>query len=155
MTSVKTKLIQTAKIDKDECYVLDLCDQVLGVISSRQHRFAFLLGDPAGKGTGRKLPVDSYYEDLKLVVEYCERQHTESITFFDKPNRMTVSGVHRGEQRKIYDERRRQVLPKHEITLIEIAYSDFEYDKQKRIIRNKDFDENVVRQKLENFLKKV
>ncbi len=49
---------------------------------------------------------------------------------------MTISGVHRGEQRKIYDERRRDILPKNGITLIEFSYSDFNHDRQKLIIRD-------------------
>lgn len=142
------------KTDKDEHYVISLCDKVLGIISMRQHRFPFLLGDANKRGNAAKLPVDSYYEELKLVIEYCERQHTESVTFFDKPNRITVSGVHRGEQRKIYDERRRQVLPQHGLQLIEFSYSDFKYDSQKRILRNASFDEEIIRQKLKDFQKK-
>lgn len=144
----------TSKVEyeKDEQYVLNLCDKVLGLKSSRQHRFDFLLGDKNKKGKAAKLPVDSYYDELRLVVEYCEKQHTESIPFFDKPDKMTVSGVSRSQQRKIYDERRRKILPEHDITLIEISYSDFNYNSQKRIIRDKDYDEKIVRQKLSDFV---
>jgi len=138
--------------NKDEHYVLDLCDKVLGLTSSRQHKFDFLLGDTNANGVAAKLPVDSFYSELNLVVEYCERQHTESVKFFDKPNKMTVSGVHRGEQRKIYDARRRNILPKHNIHLVEISFSDFNYDGQKRIIRNPETDIVVVKLKLEKFL---
>jgi len=141
--------------DSDENYVLNLCDKVLGQTSSRQHQFDFLVGDTNTKGTAVRLPVDSYYDRLKLVIEYRERQHSESVKFFDKPDRITVSGVHRGEQRKIYDERRRQVLPQHGIKLIEISYSDFHHDQQRRIIRDAKFDEKVVRKKLHNFIRKV
>lgn len=139
--------------DKDEHYVLDLCDKVLGLTSSRQHKFDFLLGDPNSKGVAAKLPVDSFYEELNLVVEYRERQHTESVNFFDKPNRMTVSGVHRGEQRKIYDERRREILPKHKINLVEISFTDFNHDRQKRIIKNPKLDEATIKQKLNDFVR--
>lgn len=121
----------------------------------RQHKFDFLLGDLNAKGISAKLPVDSYYQELNLVIEYRERQHTEDVNFFDKPNKMTVSGIHRGEQRKLYDERRRQILPKNNITLIEISYSDFKHNRQKRIIRNKDTDEKIVRHKLNDFIKIV
>lgn len=138
--------------DKDELYVLDLCDKVLGLTSSRQHKFEFLRGDTNANGVAVKLPVDSFYSELNLVVEYSERQHTESVSLFDKPNKMTVSGVHRGEQRKIYDERRRDVLPKHGIHLVEISFSDFNYDGQKRIIRNQDTDIHIVKLKLEKFV---
>jgi len=44
---------------KDEHYVIDLCDEVLGVVSSRQHRFDFLLGDTNKLRKAVKLPVDS------------------------------------------------------------------------------------------------
>lgn len=63
--------------------------------------------------------MDAYYQGLKLVIEYCEKQHTEKISFFDKPERLTVSGIHRGQQRAIYNQCRRNVLPKHGIELIE------------------------------------
>jgi hypothetical protein len=134
--------------DKDEHYILDICDKVLGLTSARQHKFDFLLGDLGKNGKPRKLPVDSYYDKLKLVIEYCERQHTESVAHFDKPNKMTISGVHRGDQRKIYDERRRQVLPQNGIKLIELSYSDFNHNRQKRIIRNINHDTQIVKQKL-------
>jgi len=137
---------------KDEHYVLDLCDKVLNLISYRQYRFDFLLGDPNSKGIAVKLPVDSFYKELNLVVEYRERQHTETVNFFDKPNKLTVSGVHRGEQRKIYDERRREVLPKYNIHLIEISFSDFSYDNHKRIIRNPNRDIEIIKLKLKQFI---
>jgi hypothetical protein len=147
------KKTQTAESKtKDEHYILALCDKIFGIKSYRQHKFDFLLGDPNKKGVTAKLPVDSYYQDLNLVVEYRERQHTESVNFFDKPNKMTVSGVHRGEQRRIYDERRRKILPKHNIDLIEISVTDFNYDTQKRIIRNPEKDIEIVKQKLQKYL---
>jgi len=107
----------SSRADKDESYVIGLCDKVLGLTSSKQHKFDFLLGDPNSSGKAAKLPVDSFYDTLNLVIEYRERQHTEGVNFFDKPNKMTVSGVHRGEQRRIYDERRREVLPHHKMAL--------------------------------------
>jgi len=66
-----------------------------------------------------------------------------------------VSGVHRGEQRKIYDERRRKVLPENNIQLIEISYSDFTFDRQKRIIRNLQSDEIIIKNKLATVLKNI
>lgn len=158
-TNNKTKSIQTSKREsstknKDEHYVLDICDKVLGLTSSRQHKFDFLLGDIGKNGKPRKLPVDSYYDKLNLVVEYCEKQHTESVAHFDKPNNMTISGVHRGDQRKIYDERRRHVLPLNGIKLIELSYSDFNHNRQKCIIRNIKHDTEIIKQKLKDFVKR-
>lgn len=139
--------------EKDEQYVLQICDTVLGLKSSRQHKFDFLVGDIGKNGQRRKLPVDAFYETLNLVVEYCERQHSESVAHFDKPDKLTVSGVHRGEQRKIYDQRRREELQKNEIQLVEISYSDFNFNSQKRIIRNVKLDTEVIKRKLKEFLK--
>jgi hypothetical protein len=136
--------------DSDENYVIDLCDKVLGIKASRQHKFDFLTGDANSQGRSVRLPVDAFYKELNLAIEYRERQHTEEVRFFDKPNKMTVSGVHRGEQRKLYDQKRREVLPKNGIELIEISYSDFNHDGQKRIIRDKKQDIEVI----ENRLKK-
>ena len=68
----------------DEYYVIGLCDEVLARKASRQHRFPFLVGDARKGRQPVKLPVDAYYEDLKLVVEYYERQHTESVSIFNK-----------------------------------------------------------------------
>ncbi len=150
--TITRKVLTEKEKNKDEQYILALCDEVLGFNSFRQHKFDFLLGDPNKKGIAARLPVDSYYKELNLVVEYREKQHTESVTFFDKPNKITVSGVHRGEQRKIYDERRRTVLPKHKIDLIEISYTDFDYDRQKRILRNPKLDIEIVKQKLKKYI---
>lgn len=117
----------------DESYIIDLCDEVLNQKALRQHRFDFLVGD-----SGSKLPVDAYYPELNLVVEFKERQHTEEVAFFDK--RQTVSGVGRGEQRRRYDQRRRDVLPQHGIKLIELDYSFFEHSRGKKLTRNKEAD---------------
>ena len=128
--------------DRDENYVLDLCDEVLNLKGSRQHKFDFLTGD-----SGRKLPMDIYYKEHSLVIEYREYQHTNAVKHFDKPDKMTVSGVHRGEQREIYDQRRRDVLPAKGIKLIEIDYTDFAHSKN-RIVRDKEKDLEVVRRML-------
>jgi len=150
----KNKKIKTVnnlnKENSDENYVLNLCDKILERNSSRQHKFDFLKGDINKQGKSAYLPVDAYYEDLKIVVEYREKQHSESVSFFDKPNKITVSGVNRGEQRKIYDQRRRDELPKNRIKLIEISYSDFNYDKHKRIIRDENIDIEIIKQIIKN-----
>jgi len=142
-TTQQSAVNSTTKTNKkanDEIYVLDLCDEVLGEKGMRQHHFEFLRGD-----AGTKLPVDIFYPSISLVVEYRETQHTNAVKHFDKPDVMTVSGVHRGEQREIYDQRRRDVLPQNGIRLIEISYFDFQYDKRNRIVRNKEKDINIVK----------
>ncbi len=142
ITSRKSELKSASK-NHDEDYVLDLCDEVLKVKGSRQHRFDFLRGD-----SGRQLPVDIYYENLKLVVEYREYQHSNAVKHFDKPDKLTVSGVHRGEQRKIYDQRRRDILPANKIKLIEIDYSDFDCDERNSVLRDWKMNMRIVKNKL-------
>lgn len=138
-----TNATQHSRVNSDEYYVINLCNEVLGREASKQHKFDFLKGD-----SGRRLPVDAFYQDLNLVVEYCESQHTESVPFFDRKE--TVSGVSRGEQRKLYDERRRNILPEHGIKLIEIHYSDF--GEAKHIQRDYKKDKEIVRRLLKDFL---
>jgi hypothetical protein len=130
---------------RDETYILDLCDKVLGHRRQSQHKFEFLEGD-----SGRKLPVDAYYPELNLVIEYRERQHSEAVPHFDK--RSTVSGVPRGEQRKLYDDLRRQKLRSNGIDLVELNYSDFPHDGRKRLRRVPDQDEVIVRAKLAKWI---
>lgn len=147
---------KSKRSDSDESYIINLCDEVLAKKSSRQHKFDFLRGDPGkNRKQGVKLPVDAYYCNLNLVIEYRERQHTEEVKHFDKPDKMTISGVHRGDQRKIYDQRRREILPKQGIELIDISYDDFNYNNRKKIIRNKIADLEIVQKLLVNYIDKL
>lgn len=151
LTSKSSIVKSHSRENSDEHYVIDLCDDVLGEIASRQYRFEFLRGDPNKRNPlGDRLPVDAYYESLNLVVEYYERQHTESVQYFNKRN--TVSGVTRDEQRRIYDERRRNVLPQNGIDLVVLSYSDFNHDAHKRLVRNRKADIEVVKQKLLKYI---
>jgi hypothetical protein len=129
--------------DADEAYIIDLCDRVLGRTAIRQYRFDFLRGDPDQRGIRRELPVDALYPSLPLVVEYRERQHSEAVPFMDR--RTTISGCSRGEQRRRYDERRREELSKRGIKLVELEFSMFDVDGRKRLRRNAAADEAVVR----------
>lgn len=152
MRSQFPQLVKTgSRKNSDESYVIDLCDEVLASKASRQHKFDFLRGDPSSNNKrGVELPVDAYYKDLNLVVEYNERQHTESVALFE--NKKTVSGVSRGEQRRIYDKRRQEVLPKHGIDLVVISYFDF--GESKKLKRNHDHDIQIVREKLQKYIDK-
>lgn len=47
-----------------------------------------------------------------------------SRSFFDKPAILTVSGVHRGEQRQAYDQRRDELIPQHGLRLWVIQPDD-------------------------------
>lgn len=128
---------------RDEIYVIDLCDEMFGVSASRQHRFDWLVGDPGADGRPRALPVDAYYEELGLVVEYRELQHDRGVAFFDKPDRLTVSGVHRGAQRRIYDQRRDDLIPQHSLRLWVIAPSEVGGDRRGRL-SSRDHDRDLA-----------
>lgn len=134
----------------DEAYVIGLCSEVLSTPMFRQYKFDFLRGDAMPGKQGVRLPVDAYYPDKRLVVEYRERQHTEAVAIMDR--RMTISGVDRGTQRAIYDQRRRDVLPEHGIELVELSYADFAHDKNKYLCRWRGEDLAVVRQALAEWI---
>jgi hypothetical protein len=135
---------------RDGHYIIDICDRVLDRMALREHRFDFFRGDPGARHPrGVSLPVDAFYEDLRLVVEYCERQHTEVVPFFDR--RMTVSSMGRAEQRRRYDQRRREVLPIHGITLVELHFSEFVHGRLKRLTRVAG-DEAVIRARLASWI---
>jgi hypothetical protein len=142
----KPASISIKREESDEAYIINLCDSILGQIAIRQHRFDFLRGD-----AGTTLPVDAYYPTLNLVIEYRERQHTEEVKFFNK--RITISGINRGEQRKLYDQRRREVLPEYNINLVEFDYAEFEHTRSKRLVRNKSTDIEIVKLKISKFIK--
>ncbi|SLG53283.1 Uncharacterised protein [Mycobacteroides abscessus subsp. massiliense] len=129
--------------DSDEHYVLDLCDEILGVVGRRQERFDWLRGDPSPtRPRGSTLPVDGYWPELRLVVEFQEEQHSQPSPFFDR--RQTVSGVGRGEQRRLYDERKRTVIPAHGLRLVVIEKAEFTL-RSRRIVRDRARDVDVVR----------
>lgn len=140
------------KKNRDQDYILDLCDSIIKYNGLREHKFDLLIGDPGRNGLARRLPVDAFYPNLQLVIEYQEKQHVKAVRHFDKPHRMTVSGVHRGEQRKLYDQRRRDVLPKMGISLLELCYTDFRHDAACRLKRDEEQDKAVIRRKLSVFV---
>ncbi|WP_017581291.1 hypothetical protein [Nocardiopsis valliformis] len=131
--------------DSDEAYVIGLCDEVLGETGLPQHRFDWLLGDPGANGKRAKLPVDAYWPGHELVVEYRELQHDQPMPHFDKPDKLTVSGVHRGEQRARYDRRRETEIPPRGLRLVVIRPADLDADSRGRLRRTRTSDLEVVR----------
>jgi hypothetical protein len=129
-----------SRADSDEAYVIDLCDTILGEPASRQHRFDWLVGDPGRDGRPRTLPVDAYYAEHRVVIEYRERQHDEAVPHFDKPDVLTISGVHRGVQRQRYDQRRAVEIPAHGLRLIVVTPNDVAADQRGRLLRRRDID---------------
>lgn len=136
--------------ESDEFYVIDLCDEILGASASRQHRFDWLRGDwSERKQSFSHLPVDAYWPSLHLVVEYAERQHSESVKVFDQ--RDTVSGVPRGQQRRIYDQRRVDLVPVNDLTLIVVPAVAFSL-KRMKIVRHPERDIEVLQNILADFI---
>ena len=132
------------RANSDEFYVLDLCDHALAETGLRQHTFEWLLGDPGRTGRRARLPVDGYWPRANVVVEYRERQHDQPVAHFDKPDRLTVSGVHRGLQRGLYDARRDELIPAHGIRLVVISPADLDATPRGRLRRTRSKDLSVI-----------
>jgi hypothetical protein len=108
---------------RSERYAVNLLEQLLGP-AEHGKRFEWATGDLSPKtGRAERLPFDAVWEDRKLIVEVDEEQHHEATPLFDKPHRLTVNGVHRGEQRRIYDERKRAAAIAHRYRLVAIRWS--------------------------------
>ena len=104
-------------------YVITILQTLLGPCE-REKRFPWALGD-VSPTTHRAMPLpfDAVWESRKLIVEIDEDQHGEATPLFDKPNRLTVSGVHRGEQRRIYDARKRDTAIANGYLIVRVPWS--------------------------------
>ncbi|MEO9249329.1 hypothetical protein ABDK96_16755 [Citricoccus nitrophenolicus] len=140
---------EVAKAQRDEHYILDLCDQLLGP-GEQQKRFDWLTGDPS-LTTGKKtrLPLDGYWDSFRLAIEFQEKQHFESVPFWDQ--KLTASGMSRGEQRKVYDRRKVEQTAEHGVRLLHIRQDAFPMSKGK-IDRDPERDLDIVRRLLHDVL---
>lgn len=152
-TVSKKERTKAIRENSDEFYILDLCDELLKEKASRKHTFSFLLGDMHKKGKTRtKLPLAAFYEAANLVIEFLEKQnYTEQ--YIDKTDDTTVVDTSRREQIIKYNKRRRDVLQKKDINLIEIDYSLFECDNKKNLSRDKAKDVVLLKKILKQYLK--
>lgn len=131
---------------RDEDYVIDLCEVLLAEPALRQHTFDWLRGDSNTSRPGRRLPVDAFWPGHQLVLEYREIQHYQPVAHFDKPDRLTVSGVHRGQQRALYDARRDELIPAQGLTLVIIMPSHLGANPRGRLHRrNRQHDLDALR----------
>ncbi len=131
------------RTESDEKYILDLVAEILAEPDYRwQHRFPTLLGDPGMDGKRRPLPVDGFFPRHKLIVEYWESQHSAPIPIMDEG--MTVSGVSRGDQRRLYDQRRQTWATANGLRLVILDHRGFETDAQGRLQRNRLQDRQEV-----------
>lgn len=64
---------------------------------------------------------------------------------------LIVSGVHRGLQRSLYDNLRRQLIPTHDISLVIIPTNNFTV-RGRFIVQNHDTDVGVVRRAFAAFI---
>ncbi|MDA3892454.1 MAG: hypothetical protein PF517_12385 [Salinivirgaceae bacterium] len=152
-SNLETKAAAYLRLKNDEAYVIDLCDEVLKQKAIRQKKFGFLLGDVHKNGKSQtKIPVDAYYEDLQLAVDYKVKEHFEPESTSKHNDKDTVSGMPRSEQRIRYDLRKAKTLPSHGITLICISNSDFSRDDKNKIIRNTENDIKIVQKALSSFI---
>ena len=83
------------------------------------------------------------------MIEYQERQHTPRVKVFD--DRITVSGVPRGEQRRRYDDYRRTLLPRHGYGLVIFDYAEFDHTSGGQLVRNSR-DREIVTARLQAYL---
>lgn len=124
-------------------YVTNLLEDLMGP-AEIEKRFDWARGDSRDPNRrGVPLPFDAVWEGRKLIVEIDERQHGESVGFFDKPDVMTVSGVHRGEQRRLYDERKVRLARDHGYTVVRIPASAISMH-GRSLARNRDVDRPVI-----------
>jgi ATP adenylyltransferase len=131
------------RTESDEKYILDLVSEILAEPDYRwQHRFPTLLGDPGQDGRRRPLPVDGYFARHRLIVEYWEKQHSAPVPIMDEG--MTVSGVSRGDQRRLYDRRRQTWADANGLQFVILDYRGFETDQQGRLQRNPARDRRIV-----------
>ncbi len=127
----------------DRSYVIDLCDEVLGKRASREHTFDFLRGDAPDGKKGKYLPIDAFYPELGLAVEYHERQQITPLQPADSIGK-SATLTQPGGQRALYQTRRHDLLAEHKITLVELSYRDFSYAPSKRLLRNRNSDLEVI-----------
>lgn len=104
-------------------YVIGLLAEILDEQPEREAKYPWALGDPSPRtGLCRQLPFDAAWETRRLIVEVDEDQHRKPVLHFDKPHVITVSGVSRGEQRRLYDARKRAAARAQGYTLVEIPW---------------------------------
>jgi hypothetical protein len=129
--------------NSDEKYVLNLLKECLNENYEWQKRFDTLRGDAGKNGRRMKLPVDAYFPISNIIVEYKEKQHFQVVNIMDK--RMTISGVNRGEQRKIYDIRKEKWANDNNIQFLVVPYYSLKHDTNGRLLRHRNEDIVVIR----------
>jgi len=120
--------------DRDEIYVVDLHDELFGVAASRQHR---LTGSPVIPG---RTGDDGPFPLARTTRVFTSSWSTASSNTIDRSpssttDRLTVSGVHSGEQREFYDRRRDELIPQHGLRLWVVQPDDVAGNSRGRLAR--------------------
>ena len=81
-----------------------------------------------------------------MIIEVDENQHRLPMSFWDKPDVMTVSGVARGKQRQIYDERKRSAALEAGYLVVRIPGERRPRPAQRNPLDDRRYLERVLRQ---------
>lgn len=131
--------------NSDEYYLVNLCDELLKQKASRKHTFHTLVGNLHKKGKGRtKLPLDAYYEDLKLVLEFFDKNGTKDE--LDDKEQARKAKI------KYYDQLKKKAILNKKLRLIEINYALFECNEVNKLVRNTENDMLVLKGVLKDFI---
>jgi len=131
--------------NSDQYYLISLCDELVGQEASREHTFDTLVGNLHKRGKGRtKLPLDAYYEDLKLVIELRRDR--------DPSEELDINEQERVDQVTYYNELKKKAVLKKELRLMEIKYASFDTDAHGALLKNKEQDVTVLSGYLKDFL---
>ncbi len=133
--------------NSDEFYLVNLADSLLQQKASRKHTFDSLVGNLHKKNKGRtKLPLDAYYEELKLVLEFFKDEEDVNFNKLSEKEQAIIT------QRKYYDQVKKEAVRKKDLQLLEIRYSQFECDSEGNLLRDTSKDTKVFRGILKNYL---
>ncbi len=86
--------------------------------------------------------MDGYFHKQRLIVEYHERQHTQPVPIMDRRN--TVSGVRRGEQRRLYDQRKREWASNSGLRYVAVPFDALVHDRRGRLKRDSARDRATI-----------
>lgn len=129
--------------NSDEFYLVTLCDELLEQKASRKHKFDTVVGNLHKRGKGRtKLPLDAYYKDLKLVIEFFRKNDD----VLDESEQARITQIKR------YGALKKKAILKKNLRLIEINYASFKHDETNKLIRNTAHDMLVLKDLLKDFL---
>ncbi len=131
--------------NSDEYYLVNLCDELLQQKASRKHTFDTLVGNLHKRGKGRtKLPLDAYYEDLKLVLEFFRKDEvTEELDEKEQARKAQI---------KYYNELKKKAIRTKKLRLVEVNYALFECNDANKLIRNMENDTLVLKGILKDFM---